>query len=148
MKIALLLAVFVAGLSYIRLAPTNAHKWRIERMPTDPGEYPGMGRYLVNVPLSGDSQTQFNALKHIALGTPRTRVIAEFPATREIILETRSLVLGFPDYTTLQLIPANEARDATLRVLGRLRFGKHDLGVNQARIQTWLASLDFSATPG
>ena len=44
--------------------------------------------------------------------------------------------MGFPDYTTAQVMPG-----PGLCVAGRLRFGSKDLGVNAARIGGWMQEL-------
>ena len=48
---------------------------------------------------------------------------------------TRSLLWGFPDYTTA------EVRADGLYLFARLRFGGGDNGVNAARLRNWLARL-------
>jgi uncharacterized protein (DUF1499 family) len=48
---------------------------------------------------------------------------------------TRTKIIGFPDYTTVQ-------QDGdVLRIHGRLRFGRKDFGVNKARVDGWLAQM-------
>ena len=70
-----------------------------------------------------------------ALATPRTRLIAGSAEEGLLTFQTRSLLWGFPDYTTASVT------DGTLVIYGRLRFGRSDIGVNKARILGWLASL-------
>ena len=48
---------------------------------------------------------------------------------------TRSLLWGFPDYTTAQTTPQGT------RLYARQRFGSNDWGVNAARLRDWLAKL-------
>ncbi len=48
---------------------------------------------------------------------------------------TRTAVIGFPDYTTVRL------RDGRVEIYGRARYGLSDLGVNAARIDSWLEAL-------
>ena len=55
--------------------------------------------------------------------------------------ETRSLRLGFPDYTTITI------QDGLLVVYGRLRFGKADMGVNKTRVTEWLAAVGPLTAP-
>jgi uncharacterized protein (DUF1499 family) len=52
---------------------------------------------------------------------------------------TRSLVFGFPDYTTVTTVPAGDG--AQVVAYGRLRFGSSDMGVNRERLESWLAQL-------
>ena len=74
-------------------------------------------------------------LDAIAMATPRTLRIAGSVAEGRITWETRSRVWGFPDYATA------EARPDGLYLHARLRFGKSDMGVNAARLRTWLSQL-------
>ena len=48
---------------------------------------------------------------------------------------TRSRLIGFPDYTTV------EAKDGMVTVFARLRFGRSDLGVNRRRVEGWIKAL-------
>ena len=48
---------------------------------------------------------------------------------------SRSRIMGFPDYITVQKF------DGKLRIFSRLRFGQSDLGVNKRRVEGWLAQL-------
>jgi len=52
---------------------------------------------------------------------------------------TRSRLWGFPDYTTVQVIPG--AAGATLALHARARFGQSDVGVNRARVERWRDAL-------
>ena len=48
---------------------------------------------------------------------------------------TRSIVVGFPDYTTVL------QNGDQLVIYARLRFGRSDFGVNHARIKRWIDAL-------
>lgn len=74
-------------------------------------------------------------LDAIALASPRTRRLAGNVEEGRVTWETRSLIWGFPDYTTA------EARPDGLYIHARLRFGRGDMGVNAARLQSWLEQL-------
>ena len=52
-----------------------------------------------------------------------------------ITFHTRSLFWGFPDHTTAGV------QGDLLVIYGRLRFGSSDMGVNKARIESWLETL-------
>ena len=56
---------------------------------------------------------------------------------------------GFPDYTTVSILPAGTFDNAgpLLMIDGRLRFGRSDLGVNKARIERWLTALGPLTVP-
>ncbi len=75
------------------------------------------------------------AFEQRALATPRTTLLAGSAGEGLLTFQTRSLIWGFPDYTTVTV------ENGLLIVYGRLRFGRSDIGVNKARILSWLASL-------
>lgn len=79
-------------------------------------------------------------LDRVALSDPRTRRLAGSPDAGRITWESRSLIWGFPDYTTAEL------RADGLYIHARLRFGGSDMGVNAARLADWLSRLDRSST--
>lgn len=51
----------------------------------------------------------------------------------------RTMVLGFPDYITVKAIQTEGG--AALIIWSRSRFGHSDFGVNESRVQGWLAKL-------
>lgn len=133
--LAVLVIVVLAVMAYIRLAPTKWDKWHQPVMSTGPGDYPEVGGFRAERKVAGNGQDVLSELQSIALATPRTRVLKGSPESGMITFVTRSRLMGFPDYTTA------EVNGSTLRIYGRLRFGRSDLGVNRARIEGWLAQL-------
>ena len=79
------------------------------------------------------------ALKKAALAEPRTAVVAEDPASHQIEFVQRSLIFRFPDRITAQAmaVPGGSA----LAIYSRARYGIRDFGVNQKRVERWLAAL-------
>lgn len=141
MKIVLLIGIAIAALflGYIRLAPSNPARWHIALSPRPP--FLGTPSAQVTA-LTGGAYADVQAspgilqiLDDIALATPRTRRLAGSVGEGHITWITRSALFGFPDYTTAQL----HADQITL--YARLRFGSADMGVNAARLTTWLAQL-------
>ena len=140
--IVLLLIVLFA--TYVRLAPVNPDDWHV-----DPGtEDAGQGSLLsqADSPVwSEPPQEVLNALNTIALSTDRTVRLAGDVASGRITYVTRSLVMGFPDMTT---VGAAETPEGTkLTILARQRFGIEDLGTNQGRIDDWLEALTEALPP-
>mgnify|MGYP000701681118 CR=1 FL=1 len=74
-------------------------------------------------------------LDMIARATPRTRVLAGSLAEGRYTYVTRSAIIGFPDFTTV------EQQADVVRIHARQRFGSSDLGVNAARVDGWLQAL-------
>ena len=132
-------AVLALGLmAYVRLAPTKAADWNIdlsERPQAMAALSPDRVTVLENgayIDLSKGSLAQLDA---IAMATPRTRRLAGSVAEGRITWETRSLIWGFPDYTTAQV------QGEGLLIYARLRFGSSDMGVNAKRLRQWIAQL-------
>lgn len=136
--IAGLLVAAAGGLAYIRLAPSDLARWHAnfpEGLPANTHAFcirPD-NRYG---PLQGDPKAVLARLDAIALATPRTVRLAGSPEEGRITWISRSAVLGFPDYTTAQVIEG-----PGLCIAGRQRFGSEDWGVNAARIGGWAQEL-------
>jgi len=63
---------------------------------------------------------------------PRTRLLAGSLEEGRLTYVTRSKWMGFPDYTTIEQV--GDQVDEQIRLYGRLRFGRSDMGVNAARM--------------
>ncbi len=132
MKIALGLLLFLAvGMAaYIRLAPSDPKRWHVA--PQADADRDLQGGVLRVVEAGPDGLARLDA---IARAAPRTTVLAGSIGDRMITYITRTKVIGFPDYTTVQ-------QDGdVLRIHGRLRFGRKDFGVNKARVDGWLGQM-------
>ena len=136
----LLAGVVAVGL-YIRLAPSDPARWHVKAGVDGPwgeivaGDNSATVRLGLGAGPPGDLLARLDA---IALATPRTTRLAGSVESGRITWVTRSLIWGFPDYTTA------EARADGLYLLARSRFGQRDLGVNAARLADWLARLQAS----
>lgn len=119
--------------AYVRLAPVEPADWHKEAFPKAPGDYPSAGSFEAVRRI--DDPAALVALDTAIRATPRTRVIAGSMAEGLVTYETRSRIMGFPDYTTVTL------RGEDVSILGRLRFGSSDMGVNRARIEGWLTKV-------
>ncbi|WP_425090464.1 DUF1499 domain-containing protein [Tropicimonas sp. S265A] len=139
--IIVLMFVFVGLMAVVRLSPSNPAEWHVD--PTDLALKPGDGRALMRA--DGDlaspefdmaPQELLAAFDAVADASPRTRVIAGSVEEGRITYMTRSLIWGFPDYTSVTAIPSGDG--AKLVAYARLRFGSSDLGVNAKRLQSWV----------
>ncbi|MEL7125249.1 MAG: DUF1499 domain-containing protein [Pseudomonadota bacterium] len=132
MYITVLIAVLViAVLGYVRLAPSDLDRWHV---PVDASTSRDDTGGAIRV-LSTDEGAMAR-VDAAARDLPRTQVLAGSVAEGRITYITRSRVIGFPDYTTV------EYSDGLLRMHARLRFGRSDLGVNAERLQRLLAAAE------
>ncbi|WP_209503695.1 MULTISPECIES: DUF1499 domain-containing protein [unclassified Ruegeria] len=122
------IALVVGAGAYVRLAPSDPARWHVAFVSTESQNLPGGVLRVVETGPDG-----LQRLDEIAQTTPRTKVLAGSVSEGMITYITRTKWIGFPDYTTAQ-------QDGdTLRIHGRLRFGRKDFGVNRARVDGWLA---------
>jgi uncharacterized protein (DUF1499 family) len=122
-----LVAMIVVGLGYIRLAPSDPVIWhRMSETTEDKDFANGVIRRLH---AGSDGLT---LLDRIITDTPRTRLLFGLPQDGFATYVTRSAVMGFPDYTTV------EQDGDTLTIYARSRFGRSDFGVNRDRVQGWI----------
>lgn len=125
-----IIAVAIGGLAYIRLAPSDPSVWHTDpQVLSDQDLRDGVRRRF-----EGD-EALMAQLERIILSTPRTEKLAGSVEEGRVTYITRSKWMGFPDYTTVQLV------DGDIELYARLRFGRSDLGVNKARVDAWLDDL-------
>ena len=122
-----IILIVVAGLAWIRLAPSDPAVWHVDPKVTSDQDLAGGVRRRIPA-----TDTTFQELDRIILATPRTEVLAGSVDDGMVTYVTRSQWMGFPDYTTVR------ATAPQLELYGRLRFGKSDMGVNAARLDRWL----------
>lgn len=72
----------------------------------------------------------------------RETVVAQ--AQRQLDVEQRSLLLGYPDTVTVRFVPLGPER-STLAVYSRSHYGRSDYGVNRDRVRDWLDGLGLQA---
>ena len=138
MSLALFLVfALVAGLmAYVRLEPFDPGRWHVavaSAVPAGTDEIRSGGNWA-GLRLTGDAAL-LARIEAVAQTSPRTRQVAGSLAEGRITWETRSLLWGFPDYTTA------EVAGGEVVILARSRFGRGDWGVNAARLADWRARL-------
>jgi len=130
----------VVLLAWVRFAPSNVAAWHAVELPSETiRETRAIDGFSVLRAAPDGAQTLAD-LDRIIIATARTRAVAGSVNDGRITYVTRSLICGFPDFTTVAF------KDGMLALYGRLRFGRSDLGVNRARIKGWLAQLDEANT--
>ena len=141
-----LLALGAVGLSvYIRNAPVDPVDWNVAVASADPAITGSCTDMIKLVPrgaratclVPGTPAEVLAKLAVAAEATPRTRQLATSDGLAT--WESRSWMMGFPDYITAQVAAAPEG--TRLDIFSRQRFGGGDMGVNAARLRAWLAGL-------
>ncbi len=127
-----ILALAVAGLAYIRFGPTDTDHWHRPIEAQSNQDVPGGAIRIVQV-----GPDALPRVDQEMRALPRTKVIAGSVEEGRITYETRSLIFGFPDYTTVE-----QAGD-TIKMYARLRFGTSDMGVNRNRLERVLRALQL-----
>jgi len=78
---------------------------------------------------------------------PRTEVLERGDDGLLVAAVQRSRVLGFVDDVAARAVPRGEGA-STIAVYSRSRVGWHDMGVNRARVEAWLAALRREVSGG
>lgn len=87
------------------------------------------------------------AFDEFALSQRATVRIAGLPPELMMTYVQRTEKLKMPDYLTIKFIDLGDGK-STIAVYSRARYGYADLGVNQARVERWVKTLDsFVDTP-
>ncbi|SFD71893.1 Uncharacterized conserved protein, DUF1499 family [Sulfitobacter brevis] len=120
----ILLLLVIGLLVYVRIAPSDAKRWNAEIDATQDSTTAGSATRVI----VGDAAT-FARIHRAALALPRTEILSGSVEDGKVTYITRSNAIGFPDYTTVQLIGDQ------IRMFARLRFGTSDLGVNRGRLE-------------
>ncbi len=139
--LALLFLLILALMAYVRLAPTSKVRWHALPDVTEPGDVSEPGGFLAVRRVTAPAAEVLSAIEQRALATPRTTLLKGSVAEGMMTFQTRSLVMGFPDHTTVAV------KGDLLVIHGRLRFGKSDLGVNRGRVADWLETLGPLTVP-
>jgi uncharacterized protein (DUF1499 family) len=87
-----------------------------------------------------DPPTLAAVLKKTALAEPRTQLLSADENGHRYEFVQRSAVFRFPDYVSVQIVPAGDGRSA-LAVYSRAKVGHSDFGVNRRRIERWVSAL-------
>ena len=90
-----------------------------------------VGGFTAVRPFTSNKDELIAHITQIALATPRTQKILDSP----LIFVTRSRLIGFPDTTTFDI------QNDIMIIHAHLVYGRSDMGVNKARILSWLDRL-------
>lgn len=82
--------------------------------------------------------------RRMAAAQPRTeRLAGEEDGLQDDYVQ-RSKIVGWPDTVTVRFIALDDA-SSTLAIYSRSHYGYSDMGVNQKRVEAWLAALAATA---
>lgn len=140
------------ALFLIQSAPHDPEVWHLDPLTVASSETPNSfrvapeGTPVERVDVAShiyaeDAAVLAEALDTYILRQPRTVRVAGYPSELFLTYAQRSETLKFPDYISIRLIPLGERR-STIAVYSRSRYGYGDMGVNEARVTSWLQTLD------
>ncbi|MGB3243716.1 MAG: DUF1499 domain-containing protein [Sulfitobacter sp.] len=127
----IVIVLVFAALAYVRLAPIDAKA--VHTAVDGDADKDGAGYALRVLPATPGLLARLDAAM---MAEPATTRLAGSVAEGRISYVSRSKMVGFPDYTTV------EERGGQIRLFARLRFGKSDLGVNRARLTRVIATVE------
>ncbi len=130
MILILVFLAIVALLAFIRLAPSDVSRWHTPIGSAE--DVTGAGWAARVIPATSGLLSD---LHQGMLALPRTELLAGSVGDGRLTYITRSKLIGFPDYTTI------EQDNDQIKLYGRLRFGKSDMGVNAKRLDGLIKSV-------
>ncbi len=140
MKLVVVLAVLVlAGLGVIRFVPIDPARVHTPSHADVPGDVSTATRFVATRQITTTGEGILTAADRMIRATPRTSLLAGDVAEGRISYVTRSAIIGFPDYVTIEALEGDEG--TLLVVRSRARFAGYDWGTNKARVEGWLAQL-------
>jgi hypothetical protein len=132
--------ILIGGFSvYVRSVPHDAERWHRAASHAGLETLATAGAYVWRQSVTDDGMELLAKLDAVASDTPHTKRLVGSVAEGKVTYVTRSRFMGFPDYSTIGVYDAGGQR--YVEINSRLRFGSSDLGVNKARVESWLAGL-------
>ena len=126
MWIWVIIALVILGVGYIQLAPSDPKRWHADVTADADKDFAGGAVRIVDVDL---------VAMDAVIRKSGAKVLSGSIDSGHITYISRSRIMGFPDYITVQKF------DGKLRIYSRLRFGQSGFGVNKRRVEGWLAQL-------
>lgn len=131
----------LGAVAFVRLAPSDPAVWHLDLTGAERALPRNAHVFCIRPDnrygsVTGDPLALLERLDGIAMATARTEHFAGSVEEGRITWVTRSALIGFPDFTTAQVMAG-----PSLCVLARNRFGGGDMGVNAARVGSWAQEL-------
>lgn len=133
----ILVVGMIAGLAFIRLAPTDIARWHKPVGNAETTDGAGWSARVVQA-----APGLLSDLHQGMLSLPRTELVAGSVGDGRLTYITRSRWFGFPDYTTIEQV------EGQIKLYARLRFGASDLGVNAKRLDGLLQRVRAKRSEG
>lgn len=147
-----LLGISVYTVFYIRTVTHNPAEWHLDPRTALPSDTPNSYR-LIKLDLTEfpvdlaaptytvNAATLSEAFDRFVMGQPRVERIAGSTEEAWITYVQRTEGLQFPDYISVQFYDYGDTGTSTIAIYSRSRFGHGDMGVNEARVKSWLRSI-------
>lgn len=132
------LILFAVLQAAVRFAPMVSDVWHIDPFKAEDPKDAGVLE-IVETDLS-DVEVMAR-IAQIADDTARTTRVAGKVNNTWQTYQTRTLLWGFPDYTTVKTRKTQTGTQVAF--LARLRFGRKDFGVNGRRVAAWIKAADL-----
>ena len=87
---------------------------------------------------------QLRLWEEVVTASPRTRVLEVDETTLTIHAEQRTRLMRFVDTIVVRVVPLEEGQ-SSFAAYSRSELGYSDLGVNQARLEDWIARVEAAA---
>ncbi len=131
----------IALQAFVRLSPVDAARWHVPlRMPEDgPGDWPLRNGHRTVLGTSEAPPATWDRIESLLSQMPRTRRLAGSAEEGRITYVTRTLFWGFPDFITIEVVPAEAG--SLVRIFARQGIGGYDWGVNRGRVARLRAGL-------
>ena len=147
----LTLAGIAGGFYYVSTVDSDPAVWHVDPLtaptPVKPHSFrmapPGLTEEIVDMEspvYSANPTLMAKAFDDFVLSQNKTKRIAGSPEEGWMTYVQRTPRWNFPDYISVKFIDLNGGK-STIAVFSRSRFGYSDLGVNEARVKTWVKTL-------
>lgn len=149
---------FVGAIVGIRSLGHDVDRWHVDPLTAPDPSTPNWYRVTPGgenpAPVFDVAPMELSAaFDRVVAAQPRIELLADdrdsTPAGRgqpsgTVTWVQRSALFGFPDYISVQFLPAGggDGATSTVAVFSRSRLGQSDLGVNEKRVTAWLAALE------
>lgn len=151
--IAVAVALVGGLIGYVRYAGHDPSTWHVDPLvsptPSSPNAFrvgPEHGSHGSTVapdsiaPIFPVSAAELGAaFDAVALGDDRVEVVGGSATDGHVTYVQRSKTMAYPDYVSVRFIDLGDGT-STLAAFSRARYGYSDLGVNQKRLNRWVAA--------